>query len=382
MKPFYSRDFRLGVLGGGQLGRMLIQEAISLDVRVCVLDPDPESSCSAIAHEYVRGDFADYDAVVAFGRSVDVLTIEIEHVNVDALEQLKREGRVVVPDPPFLRMIRDKGLQKEFYHRHGIPTAAFSLVLNREELKQVTDSFPVMQKLRLGGYDGKGVFPIRSEADLSGAFDAPSVVEEWVEVEKELSVILSRHRGGELAVFPLVEMAFNPEANLVEMLFSPASVPGELAARAEEIARHLAEQMDYVGLLAVEMILAKDGRLLVNEMAPRPHNSGHHTIEACGASQYGQHLRAVLGLPPSPDTYARPSAMINLLGAPGHTGPVVYEGLEEAVSLPGVYVHLYGKAETRPFRKMGHITVVRDAPEEARRVASQLQAQIRVISRS
>ncbi|MFM2194664.1 MAG: hypothetical protein RL092_264, partial [Bacteroidota bacterium] len=293
----FNPQTKLGILGGGQLGRMFIQEAIGLNVCIHVLDPAENAPCAAIANVFVQGDFADYDTVLNFGKEVDVLTIEIEHVNIEALEELERRGKLVFPRPAALRTIKDKGLQKLFYAAHNIPTAPFVLVENKTEAAMHVSAGPFMQKLRTGGYDGKGVTPFRNEADLEHAFDAPSVLEQMVHFEKELAVIVARNASGELRVFPLVEMEFNSEANLVEFIFSPANVSVEVAQEAAEIAKKIVEQLDHVGLLAVELFLTKTGQLLVNEVAPRPHNSGHHTIEACYTSQYAQHMRAILNLP-------------------------------------------------------------------------------------
>jgi 5-(carboxyamino)imidazole ribonucleotide synthase len=374
MKPFYSHGFRLGILGGGQLGRMLLQECAGLDVRTHVLDPSPQAPCAHLCHRFFQGDLTDFQRVVEFGKTCDVLTIEIEHVNADALRALEEAGVAVYPSSHILRTIQDKGLQKQFYAHHGIPTAPFELVSNGKQHRH----WPVVQKLRTGGYDGKGVQIIRSQEDLAKAFDGPCVVEECVTFSKELAVIVSRNIRGETAVFPLVEMEFNPEANLVEFLFSPANVSPDTEAEAKRLALQIVDALDFVGLLAVEMFMLTDGSLLVNEMAPRPHNSGHHTIEACATSQYAQHLRAILGLPPGDTRQIRPAVMVNLLGADGHSGPVRYEGLEEILAMPGVYVHLYGKAETRPFRKMGHVTVCADRLETAMNRARQVLQTLRV----
>jgi 5-(carboxyamino)imidazole ribonucleotide synthase len=373
VKKFYAHNFSLGILGGGQLGRMFIQEAINHDVNIAVLDPAADAPCASIAHEFVCGSFKDFDTVYNFGKNRDVLTIEIEHVNIDALEQLEREGIRIYPQPSFLRMVQDKGEQKEFYRKHQIPTAPFSLITGIDELDGKT-KMPFIQKMRTGGYDGKGVMAIRTPQDLERAFDVPSVIEEMVDFEKEIAVIISRNESGEKSVFPIVEMEFNPEANLVEFLFSPAKISKETAEEAQQIAHRIVDLSSFVGILAVEMFVTKDGKVLVNEMAPRPHNSGHHTIEACVTSQYEQHLRSILNLPPGDTRLIEPAVMINLLGEKGYSGPVKYEGLEVALREPGVHIHLYGKKETKPFRKMGHVTVtapeLQTAIEKARRMAS------------
>jgi 5-(carboxyamino)imidazole ribonucleotide synthase len=380
MKAFYSGSFRLGILGGGQLGRMFIQEAVNYDVRVSVLDPSADAPCASLAHTFVQGNFADYDDVYAFGKTVDLLTIEIEHVNVEALERLRDEGLTICPDPDVLRIIRDKGLQKQFYHQKGIPTAPFHLVENKAEAATFLAEFPFMQKLRKGGYDGKGVTPLRTADDLANAFDAPSVLEKMVPFEKELAVIVARNAAGEINTFPLVEMVFNPEANLVEMLSCPAHVSPRTATEADRIAREIAEHLALTGILAVELFMLSDGSLLVKEIAPRPHNSGHQTIEGNVTSQYEQHLRAILNLPLGDPSLIAPSVMVNVLGEKGHSGPVKYFGIEEVMKWPGVYVHLYGKTETRSFRKMGHVTVVNDDLAEAQRIGREVLHTLKVIS--
>jgi 5-(carboxyamino)imidazole ribonucleotide synthase len=378
VKSFYSKNFRLGILGGGQLGRMLIQVATNYDVRISVLDPAADAPCSKLAHDFTVGDFNDYDTVYRFGQTVDVLTIEIEHVNVEALEALEKEGKKVYPSPRILRIVKDKGLQKQFYKDNDIATAPFTLIDNKSELSSA--QLPIVQKMRTGGYDGKGVTVLKTEADLEHAFDVPSVLEEMVDFEKELSIIIARNESGQIKSFPLVEMEFNHEANLVEFLFSPAAVDYSIEQKACALAHRLVEKMNFVGLLAVEMFLDKKGNILVNEIAPRPHNSGHHTIEACVTSQYEQMMRAILNLPLGDTTLIRPAVMINLLGEKGFSGPVHYRGLEEVMMWPGVYVHLYGKADTKPFRKMGHVTVCNNNLEEAKTSARKVMETVKVES--
>lgn len=380
MKTIYSDNFRLGILGGGQLGRMLIQEAVNYDVRVAVLDPARDAPCASICYEFVQGSFQDYDSVIAFGKGKDVITVEIEHVSTDALEELEKSGIEVYPTPSFLRMVQDKGLQKEFYETHHIPTAPFQLIESTTTLDTSMLRFPFVLKSRTGGYDGKGVQIIRSATDLDNTFDGPCVVEEMIEFSKELSIIIARNKQGETSFFPLVEMEFNAEANLVEFLFSPAHVEPAIEARAQSIAKTIADTSDFVGILAVELFLTLEGDLLVNEMAPRPHNSGHHTIEACVTSQYEQHLRSILSLPLGDTALVQPAVMVNLLGAAGHEGPVHYKGLEEALRLPGVHVHLYGKSRTKPFRKMGHITVTNADLTIAKQYAREALRLVSVVS--
>ena len=371
---------KLGILGGGQLGRMLIQEAVNFNIHISVLDPSANAPCAELANNFVVGNFNDYQTVLDFGKTVDVLTIEIEHVNIEALEELERLGKKVFPRPQALRTIQDKGLQKQFYKANNIPTAPFHLIDNAEDALLFKEKGPFMQKLRKGGYDGKGVTPLRTEAEFKSAFNAPSVLEELVPFVKELAVIVARNENGELATFPLVEMEFNPEANLVEFIFSPANVNVEIEINAKKITTDIANKLEHVGLLAIELFLTADGNLLVNEIAPRPHNSGHHTIEACFVSQYGMHLRAILNMPLGSTGLRTPAVMINLLGEKGFEGKARYENIEEVLHTEGAYIHLYGKEDTKPFRKMGHITVCNSNLEEAKETARRFLREVRVIS--
>ena len=371
---------KLGILGGGQLGRMLIQEAVNFNIHISVLDPSANAPCADLANNFVVGNFNDYQTVLDFGKTVDVLTIEIEHVNIEALEELERLGKKVFPRPQALRTIQDKGLQKQFYKANNIPTAPFHLIDNAEDALLFKEKGPFMQKLRKGGYDGKGVTPLRTEAEFKSAFNAPSVLEEFVPFVKELAVIVARNENGELATFPLVEMEFNPEANLVEFIFSPANVNVEIEINAKKIAADIANKLEHVGLLAIELFLTADGNLLVNEIAPRPHNSGHHTIEACFVSQYGMHLRAILNMPLGSTGLRTPAVMINLLGEKGFEGKARYKNIEKVLHTEGAYIHLYGKEDTKPFRKMGHITVCNLNLEEAKETARRFLREVRVIS--
>lgn len=377
MKAFYG-DLRVGVLGGGQLGRMLIQEAVNYNVSIRVLDPDPEAPCKSLCDKFVTGSLTDYEAVYNFGKQTDLLTIEIEKVNVEALQKLEEEGVLVYPQPRIIRLIQDKGLQKEFFKQHGIPTAPFQLIASREVLKGASLSYPFVQKLRKDGYDGRGVYKVRSAADIPQAFDTPSIIEEWVDFEKEIAVIVARNENGDIKTYPCVEMEFNPEANLVEFLISPSTLPLETQKRAEYLAIEIASSLKITGLLAVEMFLTKDNRVLVNELAPRPHNSGHHSIEGNYVSQFEQHLRAIFNLPLGDTRPVTNAVMINLLGEKGFEGPALYEGLEEAMKLDGVYVHLYGKKFTKPFRKMGHVTIIDDVRENAIEKARLVQQMVKV----
>jgi 5-(carboxyamino)imidazole ribonucleotide synthase len=380
MSQNFSSDVRLAVLGGGQLGRMLIQEAVDLDVHVDVLDPDANAPCKNIAGSFTQGSLLDFNTVYNFAKNADVITIEIENVNVDALEKLENEGKKVFPQPAVIRMIQDKGLQKEFYKKHHIPTSPYFLIQTKDEISKLEHEFPFVQKLRTGGYDGRGVQKLDDYSNLDKAFAEPSVMEKLIDIEKEISIVTCRSVNGEISIFPCVELEFNQEANLVEFLFAPAVLSMALELQAMQIAREVTEKTGIVGLLAVEMFVTKNGDLLVNEIAPRPHNSGHQTIEANLTSQYGQHLRAILGLPLGSTDIIKPSVMVNILGEPGYSGNAKYQGLSEVLSEAGVYVHLYGKKETRPFRKMGHVTIIANTLEEAKKKAYFVKETLKVIS--
>jgi 5-(carboxyamino)imidazole ribonucleotide synthase len=377
MKAFYG-DLRVGILGGGQLGRMLIQQAINYNTNIKVLDPDANAPCKNLCDKFVVGSLTDFDTVYQFGKQTDLLTIEIEKVNVEALQQLEDEGVLVYPQSRIIRLIQDKGLQKEFFKQNEIPTAPFQLIASKEALQASEIEFPYIQKLRKDGYDGRGVYKVKSKSDLEGAFDAPSIVEDWVDFEKEIAVIVARNEDGEVKTFPCVEMEFNPDANLVEFLISPSTLPVELLKEADQLAIQIAEALKITGVLAVEMFLTKEGKILVNELAPRPHNSGHHSIEGNQTSQFEQHLRAIFNLPLGETTAIGNAVMINLLGEPGYEGLAEYEGIEDILKETGVYLHLYGKQFTKPFRKMGHITIVDSDREQAIAKARKIQQTIKV----
>lgn len=368
------------MLGGGQLGRMMIQSAINLNLPICCLDPDPNAPCKHIATEFTVGNLNDFDTVYAFGQDKDIITIEIENVNVAALKKLQSEGKKVFPQPEVIELIKDKGLQKLFYKEHDIPSPEFFLIDNKEEIARYAASFPFFQKMRTGGYDGKGVVKLSDAENLGMAFDMPSVLETLIDFDKEISVIVARNASGSVSCFPAVECAFNPEANLVEFLFSPATIDTGIEKQAIDIAMTIAEKLGIVGILAVEMFVTKSGQVLVNEIAPRPHNSGHHTIEGNITSQFEQHIRAILDLPLGDTAIVRPAVMINLLGEKGYEGPASYTGLSEALEQSGVYVHLYGKAITKPFRKMGHITVTDKELSKATEKARALKETVKIIS--
>ena len=370
---------KLGILGGGQLGRMFIQSAMSYGTPIHILDPNPNCPAANLCDSFTQGSFNDYDTVFDFGSGMDVLTIEIENVNTEALFQLEREGVKVFPQPHIIKLIKDKGIQKQFYKDNNIPTADFELCDSLEEVEQKA-TFPIVQKMRKGGYDGKGVQILKSPEDLEDAFDVPSLLEEKIDFVKEVSVIVARNEKGEIRSYPTCEQEFNPEANLVEFLFSPAKISQETEKQAQGIAKTIIEKLKMVGLLAVEFFVLEDGSLIVNEMAPRTHNSGHHTMECNYTSQFEQHYRSVMNFPLGSTEIIQPGVMINLLGDKNHTGTPVYEGINEVIKQQGVYVHLYGKTETKPFRKMGHITVVNPDLDKAIANAREVAKSVKVVA--
>jgi len=375
-KPFY-KGFKIGVLGGGQLGRMLLQKSYSYNLEMAFVDPDPKAPCREISNWFYKGDLNDFQMVYDFGKKCDVVSIEIENVNVDALTKLEKEGVKVFPQPAALKTIQDKGLQKLFYQKNNINTSEFFLIENKNEISLFADKFPVIQKLRKGGYDGKGVQILKNVNDLDKAFDAPSVLERLVNIKKEISVIAARAQDGSVTAYPPVEMEFNPEANLVEFLFSPADISKEVEKHAMQLAKDIIAKLDMVGILAVEMFVTPDNEVVVNEVAPRPHNSGHQTIEGNETSQYDQLLRCLIGMPLGSTDITIPSVMVNLLGEKGYVGAAKYDGIEKVMATAGVNVHLYGKNDTKPFRKMGHVTIVdkdlNKAKEKARFVKDTLK---------
>lgn len=373
-------ELKLGILGGGQLGRMLIQEAINYNLTTLVLDPDPDAPCKHIANKFECGSITDFDTVYNFGKKADIITIEIEKVNIEALEQLEKEGKMVFPQSRVIRLIQDKGVQKQFFKENDIPTAPFQLVNTKDDLSNGNFPFPYILKQRKDGYDGKGVMKINGLADIDKAFDAPSLIEELIDFEKEIAIIVARNSNGDMKTFPMVEMEFNAEANLVEFLISPSTYPDDIQQRAEKIAIDIASALNVTGILAVEMFVTKDGKILVNELAPRPHNSGHQTIEGNYVSQFEQHLRSIFNLPLGDTRSISNAVMINLLGEKGHDGLAKYDGLEKIMAIDGVYVHLYGKKYTKPFRKMGHITIVDQNRDHAIEKARYIQQTLKVIS--
>ncbi len=384
MKKLISSDLKLGIMAGGQLGKMLIQDASKWNIITHVLDEAEGCPAAGVASLFKKGSRLDYDDVYNFGKNVDVLTFEIESINTEALYKLKSEGVRIAPDPSILELIQDKGKQKTFYSDHGIPTSPFELYESKNDVLQALKDgrlvYPFVQKLRTGGYDGRGVAVIDDENDLDKLLDGPSMVEHKVDIDKEIAIIAARNESGEIRCFPAVEMVFDPESNLVEKLLCPSGIDRETALEAERIASELIEQLNMSGLLAVEFFVDKKQKVLVNEAAPRPHNSGHHTIESVVTSQFEQHLRAILNLPLGSTQLKIPAVMINLVGEKGHEGPVKYEGLKECLAIEGVKVHIYGKTSTRPFRKMGHVTIVARELGDALKKADKVKRILKVKS--
>ncbi len=381
MKSYFSTDFKLGVLGGGQLGRMLLSETQKYDIFTSILDSNPEAPCAQICNEFTEGDLMDYETVYAFGQTVDVLTIEIENVNIQALEALEKEGKIIYPQPKVLKTINNKGIQKDFYTENKIPTAPYKRYEGLAELQKDTHTFPFVWKATQFGYDGTGVKVVRTASDLENLPDTQCIAEEMIPFKNELAVIVVRNASGEVKTYPVVEMEFHPEANQVEYVICPARISEEVAAKAREIALQVANNFSHVGILAVEMFQTENDEILINEVAPRTHNSGHYTIEASYTSQFEQHLRAVLDLPLGNTDSKVGGVMVNLVGEEGYTGNVHYENIEEILKLDGVTPHIYGKKTTKPFRKMGHVTIVNQDINKAREIAEEVKKKIRVIAK-
>ena len=367
---------KVGILGGGQLGKMLCLAAADWDLEIHVLDTEGSSAQSYCKH-FVVGNFNNYADVLSFGRQVDVLTIEIEHVNVAALVVLEKQGVIVHPNPKALKTIKDKGLQKQFYQKHKFPTSDFQLLDN---LKEDEIILPCVWKSRSGGYDGKGVSILKTKKDIAQLPKEPCLIEPLVAIDKEIAVIVARNASGQVVAYPSVEMVFDPKANLLDYQVCPSNISKQIEKQAQSIAKQLIKKLKLCGLLAVEFFLTQDGQLLINEVAPRPHNSGHHTIEATETSQFEQHLRAILDLPLGATTVRKPSVLLNLVGAEGHNGKAVVDGFEQALNTEGVHIHLYGKQMTKPFRKMGHVTILNKNVETAVETALNLKNKLRIIS--
>ena len=358
---------------------MLIQAGIDFNISFSILDPDENAPCKGLADFHV-GKLTDYETVVKFGSFCDVISIEIENVNTKALKELVRLGKKVFPQPEIIELIQDKRTQKSFYSEKKIPTAEFVLTENKQDVLMHEGFLPAVHKLGKEGYDGRGVQVLKSKEDFSKAFEAPGLLEKFVPFQKEISVIVARNEQGEIITYPAVEMVFHPEHNLVEYLFAPAQLGASILQKADDIAKKIIDELKMVGLLAVEMFVTASGEILVNEIAPRPHNSGHQTIEANSTSQYEQHLRAIIGLPLGDTSLLIPSAMVNLLGEPHHSGPAKYQGFDEVIKVPGVHVHLYGKKLTKPFRKMGHVTIIDQDIESLKQKATFVKQTLKVIA--
>ena len=383
---YFSSAFTLGILGGGQLGKMMLYETRKFDIPTKVLESSNDAPCSIACDEFVLGSLMDYDAVYNFGKQVDVLTIEIENVNLDALEQLEKEDIKVYPQPKALRIIQNKATQKQFYTDHNIPTADFSRFLKASEIKARIDDktldFPFIWKAAQFGYDGQGVKVVRNLTDLESLPAEECIAEKMIPFKNELAVIVVRNVSGQVVTYPVVEMEFHPEANQVEYVICPARIDDAVAKKAQEVALKVAEKIGHIGTLAVEMFQTQEDEILVNEVAPRPHNSGHYSIEASYTNQFEQHIRAILDLPLGKTASKVAGIMVNLVGAEGYHGDVVYENISEIMAMNGVTPHIYGKKQTRPFRKMGHVTIVDEDINEARRVAQKVKETIKVISKT
>lgn len=384
MINYFSSNFTLGILGGGQLGKMMLYDTRKYDIRTAVLDPSADAPCRIACDIFRQGDLMDYDTVYQFGKNVDVLTFEIETVNVNALAQLEKEGKTVYPSSRTLEKIQNKGVQKFFYADNAIPTAPFTRFSNKAHLAEAITGaklkLPFVWKSTQGGYDGKGVSIIRSGADIAKLPDTECIAEELVDFKNELAVIVVRSANGEIKTYPVVEMEFHPEANQVEYVICPARIDQEVADEARKVAEQVSKAFEHVGILAVEMFQTQDDKILVNEVAPRPHNSGHYSIEASYTNQFEQHIRAILGLPLGATESKVGGIMVNLVGEEGYTGDVIYKNIEEIMELTGVTPHIYGKKETRPFRKMGHVTIVNEDIDEARKIAEKVKNTIKVVS--
>lgn len=383
---YFSSEFTLGILGGGQLGKMLLYETRKWDVFTKVMDASPEAPCRIACNEFILGDLMDYESVYTFGKTVDILTIEIENVNVNALEKLQEEGKIVYPQPEVLRTIQNKARQKLFYRDKAIPTADFSRFAYTSEIKESIENggldLPFVWKSAQFGYDGQGVKIIRKAEDLQHLPNVECIAEDLIPFKNELAVIVARNASGQSKVYPVVEMEFHPEANQVEYVICPARIDESVAIKAQEIAQNVSKHFGHIGLLAVEMFQTQEDEILVNEVAPRPHNSGHYSIEASYTNQFEQHIRCLLNLPLGQTESKVAGVMVNLVGAEGHTGNVVYENMKTALQMEGVTPHIYGKNQTRPFRKMGHVTIVNKNIDKAREIAQQVKEKIKVISKS
>ncbi|MCS7234033.1 MAG: 5-(carboxyamino)imidazole ribonucleotide synthase [Synergistetes bacterium] len=366
----------IGIIGGGQLGKMLAISAAKLGFEIVSLDPSKSCPISTLCRELITGSLMDEEKIFELAKKSDLITFEIEHINVEALKKLIDLGYQIHPSPLILEIVKDKLKQREYLKSNGFPVPNFKYI-GIEEIKLLKP--PFVQKARTGGYDGRGVAVIKDKKDLSKLLVTDSYVEDFIEIEKEIASLVVRNSRGEIASYPVVEMIFDQEANILDMLISPAELPPEISKEAINMAKELIKTMDGIGVFAIEMFLSKDGRIFINEIAPRVHNSGHHTIESCLTSQFEQHIRAITSLPLGSTRQIMPAAMINLLGEPGYRGKPIVIGLEEALSIPGVNVHIYGKSETRPYRKIGHVTIVGDTIEEVKQKAKIVREKLKVI---
>jgi 5-(carboxyamino)imidazole ribonucleotide synthase len=371
---------KVGILGGGQLGRMLLQAAANYPVETFVLENDPECPAAHLCHHFTKGDIRHYDDVYNFGKGLDAITIEIESVNEDALEKLEQEGVKVYPKPSALRIIKNKISQKKFYEENQLPTAPFIITQNRSELKQQASFIPAVHKSGTGGYDGRGVQIIKTSDDLEKGFDVPSVLEKLIPVKKEIAMIVAVNEKGETALYPPVDMVFDPRLNLLDYQISPAELSDEVFWKSEAIAISLVKALKSPGIFAVELFVDNKDEVYVNETAPRVHNSGHHTIEANYSSQFDMLWRVILGYPLGNTDHILPAAIVNLVGADGYSGEARYEGLEEVLQMDNVFVHIYGKKETRGGRKMGHVTIVSKDKQDLIYKAHRIKNLMRVIT--
>ena len=372
---------KAGILGGGQLGRMLLQAAANYPVETFVMENDPGCPAAHLCHHFTKGDISNFEDVYNFGKGLDAITIEIESVNEDALEKLETEGVRIYPKPAALKIIKNKILQKQFYKDNEIPTSEFIITQNKSDLNQHSGFLPAAHKLALGGYDGRGVELLKTKDDLVKAFDAPSILEKLVTIKKEIAVIIAVADNGENALYPSVDMVFDNRLNLLEYQISPADIPDKILWKVEAVALKVVKDLKSPGIFAVELFVDIDDQVFVNETAPRVHNSGHHTIEANFSSQFDMLWRVMLGYPLGSTEHILPAAIVNLLGADGFSGEAFYEGLNEILQIENVFVHIYGKKETRPGRKMGHITILSKEKQELIHQANRIKQTVKVITK-
>ncbi len=378
---YFSSSFKLGILGGGQLGRMLLSETQKWDIYTCILDPTEHAPCASICNEFTQGDLMDFETVYQFGKQVDVLTVEIEHINVKALYKLEEEGIKVYPQPHVLEIIQHKGLQKDFYKKQAIPTANYQRFEDLSELQQAHFHFPIVWKSAQFGYDGMGVKVLKNKTDLASLPDIPCIIEDFITIQNEFAVIVAKNNSGETVHYPVVEMEFHDKANQVEFVVCPAQISQKTTDRIIELALQIADAYQHVGLLAIEFLQTSTGEILVNEVAPRPHNSGHYSIEASVTNQFEQHLRALLDLPLGTTDSLQYGVMVNLVGEPEYVGEVIYQNMDKILAMPGVTPHIYGKKMTRAYRKMGHVTVINNDIKKARAIAKDVKRTLRVVGK-